>query len=537
MGTITVDGITYYLPGSVADIQQLITQARQNKTEIRVRGAYHSVPVSISTDTTTPGATENINIMLSNLNKVVIDKNTNTVVVDAGCHLGYDPFDPTAISTLDNSLFKQLNDAGFAVPDMGGIIHQTVGGFLSTGSSGGSTEYSFNEMLVSITFIPANTDNPAPVTVTINDSDPSTFYAAGVSMGLLGIIVSATLSLVPRYSIEGKETITTIANCAVDLTGNGVTGKTSMRQFLLTTPYTRIFWYPQPTVSKATVWQAQQIPYTDQGLKPYQELPKILGSFIPAELAADLVYTGIGQWPNWLKELMGTNNSIQIGPFTLTYDEICNFVNDNFYSSILPLLLSVFVPPDKYVDGAPVPQLFKDIWYSGLPMDNNVSDKLFPCEFTELWVPFDANSSEDTVAIALQAMNKVFATMYPDNHSGPIPAGAFNTELYAAKPSKFWMSPSNGTQNVFRIDVLWFGNNAGSPADSFYPLFWEALAPYNFRCHWGKYLPAPDSGQGVAYLKQQYPMWDQFLQLRAEYDPLQVFVSDYWRSHLGIPAV
>jgi hypothetical protein len=535
MGTITVDGITYYLPENVADIQQLITQARQNKTEIRVRGANHSVAQSISTDTAAPGATENINMMLSNLDKVTINSSTNTVEVEAGCHLGYDPFDPTAISTWENSLFCQLDLAGFAVPDMGGIIHQTVGGFLSTGSSGGSTNYSFNEMLLSVTFIPADSDNPAPVTVSITDADNSKFYAVGVSMGLLGIIVSATFSIVPRYCIQGTETITTIANCAIDMSGTGVSGKTSMRDFLLNTEYTRILWYPQPTVSKATVWQAKQIPYTTQDLKPYQELPVILGSFIPAELAADLIYTSIGQWPNWLNSVLGTNDSIKIGPITITQNEIVQFVTDHFYSDILPLLLKAFVPLDSIVNGSPVPQSFKDVWYSSLPMDNNMSDKLFPVEFTELWIPFDATSSVDTVAQVLEAMNTVFATMYKDN-SGPIPAGAFCTELYAAKSSKFWMSPANGSNNVFRVDVFWFGNNIGSPTDSFYPLFWNALQPFDFRCHWGKYLPDALGPQGATYLKGQYPMWDNFLQLRQQLDPLQVFVSDYWRTHLGITA-
>ncbi|MBS1932771.1 MAG: FAD-binding protein [Bacteroidetes bacterium] len=524
MNTITANGITYNLPASIADVQQLITQARQTNVEIRVRGAYHSVPPAISTDAGNAAGQPCINIMLSNLNAVSIDANAGTVTAQAGCHLGYDPFDPTEISTWENSLFYQLNQAGFAVPDMGGIIHQTVGGFLSTGSAGGSTDYSFNEQLISITFIPANTDNPEPVTVSINDADTDNFYAAGVSLGLLGIIVSATFKLVPRYCIQGNETITTIADCAVDMTGNGVTGKSSMRDFLLNTEYTRILWYPQPSVTKATVWQAKQIPYTDQNIVPYEELPAVnlfgVTTTIPVQIAADLVYTAIGKWPTWFGNIVGTNTDLYKGGV--------NFVNNNFYTpnGILSAILDLFVKPGV--------QNFLDYWYRSLPMDNNMSDKLFPVEFTELWIPFDATSPTDTVAQVLQTLNNLFNTIYADQ-SGPIPAGAFCTELYAAKPSKFWMSPANGANNVFRVDVFWFGNNNGSPADSFYPLFWNALQPYNFRCHWGKYLPAANSTQGTSYLQQQYPMWNKFMQLRQQYDPMQVFVNDYWRSQLGIP--
>ena len=430
------------------------------------------------------------------------------------------------ISTWENSLFGQLDAAGYAVPDMGGIIYQTVGGFLSTVLPGGSTQYSFNESLQSITFVPADTDNPQPITVSVNDSNTDLFYAAGVSMGLFGIIVSATFSLIPKFNIIGKETITSITECSIDMTGNGVAGKTSLQNFLTSTAYARLLWYPQPKVSRVTVWQAGQMqqgqPFTRT---PYEELPPILGSDVLPQVAADLVYTGFGQWPNWLGGLIGTNNP--------TYQMITGYVNQNFYSTIFPEILPLFVTEDKDNKTHPgQPQNFEDYWWSSLPMDNNISDRLFPVEFTELWIPFDVNDPVDKVALVLQEMNALFNTMYKDG-SGPIPAGAFCTELYAAKESKFWMSPSYGS-NVFRVDVFWFGNNIGSPADSYYPLYWNALEKFDFRCHWGKYLPAPASGQGVRYLQKQYSKWDAFLDLRQKFDPLQVFVSDYWRQHLGI---
>ena len=133
-----VNDITYLLPESVADVQTLVTQARQQKKQIRVRGAYHSVAAAVD-PTTQAEAANGIYVLLSYLNKVSINSTAQSVSVEAGCHLGYDPLDPTGISTWENSLFAQLDQAGFAVPDMGGIIHQTVGGFLSTGSAGGST--------------------------------------------------------------------------------------------------------------------------------------------------------------------------------------------------------------------------------------------------------------------------------------------------------------------------------------------------------------------------------------------------------------
>ena len=201
MQNLEIDSINYYLPETIADVQQLVKLARQNKTQIRIRGARHSVPAAIYPDQQTPNNQQGIFVMLAKMNKVAIDKTAKTVTVDAGCHLGYDPFDPTNTSTWENSLFAQLDAQGFAVPDMGGIIHQTVGGFLSTGSSGGSTQFSFNECLQSLTFIPADSDDPQPITVSIHDANTDLFYAAGVSMCLLGIIVSASFSLVEKFNI------------------------------------------------------------------------------------------------------------------------------------------------------------------------------------------------------------------------------------------------------------------------------------------------------------------------------------------------
>jgi D-arabinono-1,4-lactone oxidase len=454
--------------------------------------------------------------MLSYMNNVHIDKDTKTVEVDGGCHLGYDPFDPTKLSSFDNSLFHKLDNAGFAVPDMGGIIHQTVAGFLSTGSSGGSTIYSFSESLVSLTFVPANTDNPEPVTVSINDANTDLFYAAGVSMGLFGIIVSAKFSLVPKYNINGNESIYSIANAPLDMTGKGVAGKQSLQNFLTTTPYSRLLWYPQPGVSRVTVWQAAPMPPNAPFKRsPYNELDPILGSRDLAQVGADLVYSAFGQYPAWLGNLLGTN--------TPAYKAITSYVDNNFYSTIFPDILPMFVK-----EGAS--QNFQDYWWSSLPMDNNISDQLFPVEFTELWIPFNQNDGSDTINKVLLALNDLFTEFYANKPS--VAAGDFCTELYAAKQSKFWMSPSYGT-DVFRVDVFWFGHNVGSPVD-YYQLFWDKLAPFNYRCHWGKYMPAADSPQGSKYLLSQYEKAAAFLEFRKQMDPDNVFLTDYWKKHLGI---
>ena len=71
--------------------------------------------------------------------------------------------------------------------------------------------------------------------------------------------------------------------------------------------------------------------------------------------------------------------------------------------------------------------------------------------------------------------------------------------------------------------------NRGNPDEVYFPALWEKLNKYDYRLHWGKSL----SGE-VDFLKPLYPRWDDWMQLRAELDPDQIFVTDYWRRHLGI---
>lgn len=478
-----------------------------------MRGAFHSVAASVA-----PGGAEDIFVMLSKMNRVHIDEKAMEVTVEAGCHLDYDPEDPTKISTPTNGLFKRLDKKGFALPDMGGITHQSVGGFLSTGASGSNMTSSFNDALLSVTFIPADQENPQCITVS-KTQNPDLFYAIGVSMGLLGIVVKMTFNLIQRFDIEGKEVITKFEDCAVDMSGKN-TSKRSLKDFFLHTEFKRILWYPQPKVSKVVVWQAEKMgaPFLKEERKKYVRKPYktfIVPGFIPVkfvEWIAHAIYYTIGHLPKWLSNW--------------------KFFNRWFFNNILPAILKVFVPLDKKdAQGKLESQCFKDYWYSSLPMDNDINDKMVPVWFSEMWIPFDPNAEKDTVAEVMIALNELYADMYAGG-TGPIPGGTFAVEFVPTRKSEFWMSPAYQT-DVLRVDVFWFGDNAGTPI-SYYRHYWNKLAKFNFRCHWGKYLPDFNGPQGVDYLKARYPKWDAFMAYRDKYDPEKIFVSQYWQQHLDI---
>jgi hypothetical protein len=110
--------------------------------------------------------------------------------------------------------------------------------------------------------------------------------------------------------------------------------------------------------------------------------------------------------------------------------------------------------------------------------------------------------------------------------------GAFSCEIYAAKKSRAWLSPSYGT-DVLRIDVFWFGLNAGDPK-TFYEPFWKLLDPFAFRPHWGKILPGPAASWRKAW-RDRLPRLGDFLDLRGKLDPDGVFLTPYWRDNLVGP--
>ena len=528
--TFEINGIVYHLPENTDDVIHLVDDARKNKEIICVRGAAHSYPIIEHIEKSAADGRPYRFVLLSKMNKMSIDPSTGIATVEAGAHLGWDPYDATGISHERNSFLYFIDKAGYGLSDLGGITHQTIGGFMSTGSSGGSTNYSFDEPLLSISVVQFVHGKEGAQLVTYNrpaDSDPNDpFFGHAISIGLMGVIVSISLQCDPKFYITGSETISyTSDSLQIDPFSEGKKGLPDMETFLKQTEFTRIMWWPQAGVDKLVVWKAQKADeetaikyaaaaYKKNGvtshpdLKEYQEIPFIFGSAAPATLAGDFIFSVMGRWPDILKNIF-VNDIIK--------NAIDIIARATFMPIILPKILEIFVPIDDIKIG---PQEFADIGWKGLPMDNRMSDMLFPVKFTELWIPIDKSTE------VMKALRDFY-------QKGLEETGTFSCEIYAAKSNDCWLSPAYGT-DVIRIDIFWFGNNKGTP-EAFYDQFWKLLAPFGFRPHWGKYLPDGKGPLGSKYLKNAYPKWSQWMQLRDKVDPDQIFVNDYWRHHLGIP--
>lgn len=623
---IGADGL--YHPANEAELVDLVKAARAGGKQLRVLGSTHSVWRAIVTDHFDgPDTPQNeIAVVLDRMTKISdpIDDPANPgmklVTVEAGCHLGASPhrmtegrIDPAGIDdfeiddtapspwhegTWEKSLNSTLHhEWKLAFSDLGGISHQTVAGFISTGSAGGTTKWSVHSAIAKLRVI----DGDGNVTE-LGPAGPDVdwFRAAGIGMGLCGVISAVTFRVEPRYDIVGSETISAagLSDVLDFYDDRPHSGLPTLEQFLLQTDYSRLMWWPQRDFDRLVVWQAARAPYADdRKIVPYKEIAMFP---VLSQVAASVIYTVLGNIDNpsraiaalapvrahpavvaagkgfgtelraalrpppdpdfsyegqhllpWLSALFEKLRGERHDPITLAagWVPIIEFLvtgSDELIAVALKLpiikplfsllgsavpeaigaILGLFVTTG--VAGAPKTQHFQDRWFLGLPMDNQMDDLLMPTWFTELWIPF--SPGDGTVRKVISAMRKVFDA--DGTAAGCYRAtGPFSFELYAAKADPtFFLSPATGAKNVFRVDVFWFGRNAGNPVTDFYPQFWDALEPFDYRLHWGKFLPPPNP----AKLGARYPDFAKWKTVRSRVDPGNVFVTKYWKDHLGI---
>jgi len=464
-------------PETEDEIVALVREARARRAQIRVRGSMHSVGAAIFTDEDD----KNVNLHLDRYNRILCwDESRMQVTVQAGIHLGIDPLD--AATSWQNSLNFQLQERGWALPSLGGITHQTVGGFLSTGSAGGSVHHDAGSAVVSMRVVRG--DGSVRVLTRDPDDDANPFYAAGVAMGLFGVVSTVTFQCVPTYNVVGRVVTCGVADPKAPAHAYGE-GERSLQKWFEDSEDNRALIWPQKGVDKIQFWQAGRMP-PGNGFRPqpYEQLHEGL------QKVSSFIYKSVDKKPP-------------------PYDETT-------YGAMRQAI-KLFIQ-DEQIE-------FRDYWYRALPMDNTISDLWMPTEFTELFVDISRTTE------LMRLLRDYWKADRRMERTGP-----YTTEVYPSRESKFWMSPSFRRRSM-RVDFLWFKSGKTDPAKDFYPQYWELLKPFAFRFHWGKHLSAPESSTGVAYRRAQLgeERYQRWLALRAEFDPDQIFVSDYWRRHLGIP--
>jgi D-arabinono-1,4-lactone oxidase len=501
-------------PRTEGELLQLVKKALAYKVQIRVRGSTHCVREGIYADEGGP----HINVQLDRYNQVSFDEKNMRVTVQAGCHLGVDPHNP--LSNKKNSLLWQLHKRGWALPDLAGITHQTVSGFFSTGSMGGTLKHNLGGAIVGIRIIDGNgqVHDLAPNPKDPRDEEHNPFYAAGVSMGLLGIVSTLTFQCERRYYIEGTHEISVTQECPARVFEMGKDGLEGFFE-KPENEYIRLLWWPQQGVDLVDLWTGKRPDAASRGARWHRTRQ--------AWDRGKMLVTSRRK----LRPLVGTPGILQrllVKPFFtfIAKDDAPPFrlATETLVGNFLCLLLRK------------KKKTFKDVWYKALPMDDHISDRFVPTEFTELFIDISQTGK------LMEVLKKFFC--HPESQEGKARgmarAGSYAFEIYPGHQSRFWLSPSHGRHSV-RLDIFWFRTDETDDTkrrEEFFGQFWKLLQDegIDFRAHWGKYLPKADSKTGAKYLSEQYDRWNDFMDVRRKWDPEGIFLNTYWKEHLGLGA-
>jgi hypothetical protein len=494
------------------------------------------------------------------------------------------------------SLFHQLHERGWALPITGGISHQTISGFLATGADGGSIQHSFPRAVQSISFVnglaelvtshrdPAKSSAGAPP-----------LPAVLTSLGLFGIVTEVVLELEKTFDVGGLRSVQPVRTgdfLVADRVDGAADARPTLTDFFVQKEYARALWWPEPGVERIELWDAHRLDdlkNPEPEYDPRRNLPdqrsgvptpllqvvanallrliarlnedekddpgaKSLLGVMESALASkqDMLSALLdsGPLPNddaakwgWpelralLKDLRdrlasgkprevlrgqpGDTPSIDSEfPNRTLKDRVVTGVI-NLFVTLSPRALSSFQDEKGFTRNA-CGALFRDRWHLGLPMDNPVEDRLLPVTFTEVWLPLRHAQA------ALAALRAEFLA------KGLKSTGTFTIELYAAKGSDAWLSPAYET-DVLRIDPFWCDNEDELGRQAYFEVFWRVLSDPGFeaRLHWGKALPQ-DYNASTSTRWKGYPMLADFLKLRKGQDPGGLFLTEYWRRHLGI---
>ena len=276
----------FFHPATVDEVVELVKHAHDNHKRLRVVGAGMSMTRSImdgwnGTDEPPP---EFMALVLDKMRAVTIQAEGDhaTAEVEAGCLIGSDYSDQTGAS-WETSLSHQLHEAGYALDALGGVSHQAIGGCLGTATGGGSVKYALLDNLVRFQLV----DGTGTLhDVRYDDPNPDKrelFYAAGTSMGLLGVMVKVWLRVGRTYNLIGSEDSRAFLDAPMDLTGQGRDGKVSLEQYFRDTDYSRMLWWPQHDLNRVQVWHCErQEPSDDFERIPFHILDttsSLAGSF------------------------------------------------------------------------------------------------------------------------------------------------------------------------------------------------------------------------------------------------------------------
>lgn len=169
-------------PGSAAEIAAALERAAAAGERVRVAGSGHSFADAVCTDGRL--------LSLQRMNRVLdVDRAGGLVRVEGGIAI--------------HALSEALAEHGLALENLGDVDVQTIAGAISTATHGtGARLRNISAQVEAVELVLAD---GSTLTSSASDPDPTTWQAARVGVGSLGVIAAVTLRAVPAFTLRGVD--------------------------------------------------------------------------------------------------------------------------------------------------------------------------------------------------------------------------------------------------------------------------------------------------------------------------------------------
>lgn len=409
-------------------------------------------------------------VSLENYNQIIqIDCINHTVTCQAGILLG--------------DLFSILKKHGLSFSNCGVIDKMTLAGAISTGTHGSGISHSIlSSRILSLEIITGKAE-----ILTLDKSNSDVFNAACVSIGALGILCEIKMQLEPLFYLQSKE----YSMDFLEMLGR-------MKSMALKSEYIKFWWFPHTSkvhvfeidrINKEEVQQNNSSFFNPIQFIVYKSLDRITGPLF--KMTHHIA--GLTKWINRLSRMIFFSNRIRTGPATdiLVVDEA------------VPMIVSEFALP---FDGKPNSQSFASDQDSIAGCINRRRKKNPDQK--------DHNKAiqNDIAARALYDFRKRLCDEKLTLH--------FPVDIRFAASDDLWLSACYKQRSVYIGMCVRQYNKEKTPR--IMELFQNVMLEYGARPHWGKL-----SGMLYVDFVKAFPKWIDFLKIKKNFDPDNVFSNHY----------
>jgi L-gulono-1,4-lactone dehydrogenase len=466
-------------PSTEAEVARIVTTAASKGNHVRLVGAGHSFsPICL-----TNGVMIQLDGMQQPLSVKPFNPSRPWTPGNASVPASGDALVTVQAGMRVYQLNAYLESKGLALPNTGAIAQQSVAGATATSTHG--TGRDLGSMATAIAGMRLILANGSSLDVDGVSQRPDIFKAARVSLGAFGVVIRVTVHSVPLFKLRRVSTPYLLDD-------------------LLPWVYPTVFqqqprmqWYYTPYTNNATLLLREEVPW---------DTP-ITGCWNSSDL--EIAWRDPVNAPQLREQVDPSLVEVSSGPFGYAVGS------------------HPAIPPPRWVGSFPSPAgpsaECVDVSYKTLTHSTDDYDLY---EEMEIFVPTEVSQTFIQDFLAFQNANSP-----PPNESAWAPYSLFTGMRYVAADD-IPLSMMNG-RDTGVVSFITLGNHTRTGPPTVFAFFAQQLEKmgkqWEGRWHWGKMNWATASDT-----QEVYPELSQYLAVRSELDPTQVFMNDYLSERLPV---